>query len=70
VRRLYRLILRVLFLTPRRKLPIEVDMRLRQYEGERAIRMEGYAATWDRLWAAKASDEAQRRRRSFYGVAR
>jgi hypothetical protein len=69
VRRLYRLFLRVLFLTPRRQ-PIEVRLRLQQYEGERAIRMEGYAATWERLWAAKTSDEAQRRRRSFYGVAR
>lgn len=69
MRRLYRLFLRVLFLTPRRQ-PIEVVMRLRQYEGERAIRMEGYAAKWERLWAEQKHAEAQGRRRSFYGVAR
>ena len=51
--RLWRLIRRVLFLTPRPRLPIEVTMRLRTIEHERALRMERYAHTLDRLWAEK-----------------
>lgn len=48
--RLYRLV-RWMFRFHEPRLPREVDARLRQFETERRIRMNRYAATWRRKWA-------------------
>lgn len=59
MKRLWRLLMRVLFLTPRRP-PVEVVMRLNQYEHERKLRLEGYAETWRKKWAQREVAEARR----------
>jgi hypothetical protein len=61
--------MRVLFLKPKR-VPVEVVMRLNQYAHERKLRLEGYEAKWERLWAEQEQAAASAARERYYVVGR
>jgi hypothetical protein len=61
LKRVWRLLMRVLFLTPRRQ-PKEVLARLERYRAEREARMERYANAWRATWAKQEVAEIRRDR--------